>query len=312
MPVICREKTKETEAARLALDLWSGTCREVLVPFGRSASSVFGVRAEGRTHFLRLTDPSFRTPEDVGDELAFLAHLQAHGVLVAMPVASRRGRMVEGAGGQLATLFRRAPGLHVRPDSAHWTKALFLAWGRALAGQHEAARTFRNPSSGWRQDWRREPVLVQGLAAISATDPDLAKAADDLLTEVAASAPALGEVGTVHADMAPQNFRFDRQNGLTAFDFDNCCRHWFLYDLAVSQSVLRGRPERETAVAWLVEGYREIRPLPGERSLIGLLLRLRLLYVYCDRRYSFGPVPGPAQRAILDGLRARLIDGPVW
>jgi Ser/Thr protein kinase RdoA (MazF antagonist) len=282
------------------------------VPFGTSASSVFGVRVSGTTHFLRLTDRSFRSLEDATDEMSFLAHLHAHSVQVAMPIPSIHGRAVEMVGGHLATIFRRAPGIRVTPEGVYWNEALFREWGRALARQHTAARTFLNPSFGWRQDWRREPVLVESLARIRATDNELAQIADSLFAELEAHISVLGEVGTIHADIGPQNFRYEPRRGITPFDFDNCCRHWFLYDVAVCKSVLRLRPEREQLVEWIIEGYQELRPVPGDSGLFGLLLHLRLLYVYCDRLHSFGLTPGPEQLNILRGFRDRLICGEIW
>ena len=77
-------------------------------------------------------------------------------------------------------------------------------------------------------------------------------------------------------------------------------------------SVLRLRPEREQLVQWIFEGYRECRQFPGDPESLRLLLRLRLLYVYCDRLYSFGVAPSPDQTNILRVLRDRLILGDVW
>src|SRR5215475_3550481 len=74
------------QAAMAALQLWSGARQNILVPFGTSASSVFGVRINGATHFLRLTSQSFRSVDDAADELAFLHHLHSQGARVAVPV----------------------------------------------------------------------------------------------------------------------------------------------------------------------------------------------------------------------------------
>ena len=310
--MVTDNETAMLRTARVALGLWTGLHRDILVPFGTCASSVFGVRMNGTTHFLRLTDRSFRSLDDVTGEVSFLAHLDSHSVQVALPILSIHGRAVEEVGSHFAVLFRRAPGVHVMPDGAHWNEVLFREWGRALARQHAAARTFPDCSLGWRQDWRREPVLVEGSATIQATDDELAQISDKVFTELEAHASGLGEIGTIHADMAPQNFRYEPRLGITPFDFDNCCRHWFLYDIAVSQSVLRLRQDREKLVQWILEGYQELRQLPGDRHLSGLLLRLRLLYVYCDRLHSFGPTPRPAQMDVLRGFRDRLISGDVW
>ena len=162
-----------------------------------------------------------------------------------MPVPSLAGRVIEIVDGCFAGLFRRAPGLHVTPLDAAWSEDLLRAWGRTLAQQHEASLTFRNPYGGWRRDWRLEPVMQDGLAMIKTQDAEMGQAAAGVLSALERSRPALGEVGMIHADFAPQNFRHEPKTGITAFDFANCCCHWFLYDLAVSRSVLRLQPERE-------------------------------------------------------------------
>ena len=144
------DSTLQTAVA--ALKLWPSARQSLLVSFGTSASSVFGVRLNGATHFLRLTSQSFRSVDDTSDELSFLYHLCAHGVHVATPVPSIHGGNVERVGNYLATLFRRAPGVRLTPGARLWNRAFFREWGRTLALQHQAARTFCNPSSGWRQD----------------------------------------------------------------------------------------------------------------------------------------------------------------
>src|SRR5215510_10412955 len=195
--------TPISQAALAALKLWSGA-RNLLVPFGTSASSVFGTRVNGATHFLRLTSQSFRSADDAADEVSFLHHLCSHGVQVAMPVPSIHGGTVEKVGDYLATLFRRAPGLRLTPETPRWNRAFFWEWGRTLASQHQASRTFCNPSSGWRRDWRREPVLVEGLKHIQANDKQVAHCVDDTFAGLELQGGAFGEYGTIHADFAPQ------------------------------------------------------------------------------------------------------------
>src|SRR5258708_39952848 len=173
--MVTDDETTMLQTARVALALWSGLHRDILVPFGTSRRSVLGVRTNATTHFLRLTDRSFRSLDDVTGEMSFLAHLHSHSVRVALPVLSIYGRGVEEVGGYFAALFRRAPGVRVMPEGAHWNEVLFREWGSAVPRQHAAARTFLNCSFGWRQDWRREPVLVEGLARIQATDHQLAQ-----------------------------------------------------------------------------------------------------------------------------------------
>jgi hypothetical protein len=161
--------TPTLQPAIAALKLWPVARQNLLVPFGTSASSVFGVRVNGTTHFLRLTSQSIRIVDDIADELSFLDHLCAHGVRVPMPVPPVHGENVERVCDYLATLFRRAPSARLTPESRLWNRAFFREWGRTLAFQHQAARAFCNSLSGWRQDWRRGPVLFAGLKHIERT-----------------------------------------------------------------------------------------------------------------------------------------------
>src|SRR5262245_30060389 len=121
-----------SQAAAAALNLWSGARQHVLVPFGTSTSSVFGVRINGATYFLRVTRQSFRSVGDTTEELSFLQHLHSECAHVAMPVPSIHDRGVEKVGDWLATLFRRAPGLRLTPESRLWDRAFFREWGRTL------------------------------------------------------------------------------------------------------------------------------------------------------------------------------------
>jgi amicoumacin kinase len=50
---------------------------------------------------------------------------------------------------------------------------------------------------------------------------------------------ARGSYGLVHGDLHHGNF-FVEESKITAFDFDDCCHHWFAYDLAVPWFTLCG------------------------------------------------------------------------
>ena len=39
--------------------------------------------------------------------------------------------------------------------------------------------------------------------------------------------------GLIHGDFGATNYRY-KDNRLCVFDFDDCCYHWFAYDLAIT------------------------------------------------------------------------------
>jgi Ser/Thr protein kinase RdoA (MazF antagonist) len=303
-------RAADESTARAALRRWRADPTPPAF-VGFSASSVYAARIGGEACYLRLTDDAFRSRAEVESELAFVRHLHGRGARVSPPIVSRAGDVIEivtsGSITFVATVFSAAPGLYVTPDSEDWDEPFFRAWGRGLALLHHAARGYSQPADVWRDSWRLEPVLRIGTERLRAGDPELAAAIDRIFQDLELRSRDLGDVGMIHADVGPQNFRYDRQAGITTFDFDNCCRHWLLYDLAVSLFALRARPDRARLRSWIVAGYREIAAPPGDLDAVGALFALRLLYILCDRALTAGPRPTAAQAAALKTLRDQIV-----
>jgi hypothetical protein len=102
--------------------------------------------------------------------------------------------------------------------SAHWRAAVFGVRVRgAIHFLHlQAAHNLRSPWSGWRRDWRQEPMPVESLKHIQANDEQLAYCVDTIFAELSLQADHFDQVGTIHAGFAPQNFRYDSELALHA------------------------------------------------------------------------------------------------
>jgi Ser/Thr protein kinase RdoA (MazF antagonist) len=269
---------------------------------------VYRIRRRGETLYLRLGHPAHRDRALLEAELDFLDHLGASGVAVAAPVAARDGaRIVEvaapGCGPLLATCFREAPGVRVAPGTPAWTPAFFRAWGRALGRIHAAARSHapRGPERRWH--WADEDLVAHAGAYLAGDDRSLEEFA-----RVRAAIAALPEdperAGLIHADFGPQNFAWDLRQGITAFDFGNCCYHRYVADLAIALSTVRALPGRNRIRDAILDGYAGESTLRADDlDAIEWLLRLRVLYVLLSRLKAFGPHPSAAEHAILDRMR---------
>jgi Ser/Thr protein kinase RdoA (MazF antagonist) len=90
-----------------------------------------------------------------------------------------------------------------------------------------------------------------------------------VLSEVRRAQGELGEgpgvFGLIHADLHQENYLF-HCGQVRAIDFDDCGWGHFAYDLAVTLSELRWRPEYPALRAGLLRGYRAVRPLPPEHE----------------------------------------------
>ncbi len=293
-------RTLGPDVAYAALERW-GAAGE-LVHLGTSGSTVYRFEHDGMPWVLRLTHPGHRDLEDSASEVAFVAHCARAGAPVAAPLASRSGALVEAVEGIVASVFAWAEGERVVAGSPHWNEPMFRAWGEALAQIHEAAQGYEGPP---RWDWRDERWIARAEEFLPADDAFSRAELLRLFAELDALPKGPGAYGHTHADFGPQNFAWDpRRGALTAFDFGNACRHWFVSDLAISLSTLRREPDRDRLRDWIVTGYTSVRPLdPHSWAALDSFLQLRILYVYLSRLDMFGSHPAPDQAAVLDTLR---------
>jgi Ser/Thr protein kinase RdoA (MazF antagonist) len=87
--------------------------------------------------------------------------------------------------------------------------------------------------------------------------------------------------GLIHADLHQENYLFHRGR-VRAIDFDDCGWGHFAYDLAVTLSELRWRPDYPTLRVVLLQGYRAVRSLPVEHErYIDIFCGLRALLLIC-------------------------------
>lgn len=301
------------EYAVQAAGLWAADA-DTIEHIGDFGNSVYSFKAAGSTAILRLTNPRDRSQPVNQAELDFLLHLKSSGVQVSIPLPSRRGHLIEPVSVDdtelLASVFDYAPGLVVTPESPHWGEAFFRAWGRTLAHIHEATRVFEPIAGRQRWHWQDEDLIANARRYIPADDTLSLRELDTLQRHLSQLPISRETYGLIHADLGNRNFHYDPDNGITVFDFGNCCYHWFVADITITLSTLRHYPERDQYRDWLLAGYAEIFPVDLFLfSQHSWFMRLRILYVYLDRLMIFGGNPSESQRETLCLLRHRVHEG---
>lgn len=310
MPLSMNYETQDF--ARIAIQSWQGDL-DSLQHINDSGNSVYRFKGNDRPLILRLTDPSYRTRAWNQAELDYLLHLHTNAVQVGVPVISDTGLWIEeisiGDTVWMASAFTVAQGEVVQIASAYWNETFFREWGRILARLHRASSTFTASDSARRWHWHEEDLVANALTYLPADDA-ISLREFDYLTSFLHSLPINpATYGMTHADFGAQNFHYDPQIGITAFDFGNCCYHWYVCDIAISLSTLRdqGGMTRKHYQEWLLAGYREIFPL--DESLceqLDLFMQWRVFYVYLDRLERFRTSSSPEYQQILRFLRERV------
>jgi homoserine kinase type II len=205
--------------------------------------------------------------------LGLMEHLSARGITCPTPVKRRDGAALGEIAGRPAAMVSFLEGMWIRRPSAEHCAAV----GKALAQMHLAAGDYggrrRNALdvSGWR------PLFEQAGARADGVQPGLAETVSAELAVLEANWPADLPVGTIHADLFPDNVFFLRGQLSGLIDFYFACTDTLAYDVAVclnawcfetnhAYNVTKGRA--------LLGGYQAVRPL-GEAEMAALPMLAR-------------------------------------
>ena len=289
MPPLWRTHTRaEPQTALDAAQQWELQPASIGL-IAHSGNSVYRAKRKCETVILRLTDSNYRTAQETAAELAFIDHLSCCGVQVSCAIPSVDGMLVEEVSCTgntfLACLFEYAPGTVLTPSSAGWNDELLIDWGRSLATLHKVSGS---APALHRWHWCEEHLIEHALDILPANDERVRHEFQTVFDWFSELVRNPGNYGMTHSDYGPGNYHYTQPTGITAFDFGNCCYHWYLWDLAVGFRWLSTFPEAERLQASVLRGYQSV--LSIEACLLARMswfIRLRLLYIYLDRRAKF-------------------------
>jgi Ser/Thr protein kinase RdoA (MazF antagonist) len=286
-----------------------------LRPLKHWNNTTFALRSGQRRLVLRLNRPGFQDAHAIRSELQWLQALAAAGLRVPEPLAALDGRLVVSA---------RAEGVPTARDCAlfAWLRGSFLnrrlgvnhlgTLGRFAARLHTTP--FAPPPNFVRKHWDLHTLLggdpgIDREGIKSHLRPGDGRVIAAVRARLEQSFGELGEGretwGLIHADLHPDNLLFQGEK-VGAIDFDDCGWGCFLYDLAVILSALRGRPAYGALRQALLQGYRQMRPLPAEHERhLDALMAGRLLGLAI---WTAGVADHPENRLQAPQLVATTID----
>lgn len=239
--------------------------------FRSSANHVFRVLRDDRTRFLRLAPGSERSRAAIRAELDFVLCAARAGVLVALPLPSSRGLLIEDVrdGGETyhAVLFDNLEGKE--HDLDELDPPMVRAWGRTLASLHLASETV--PVQSARPEWR--DIARAALQVLPPGETAVAGALRSGL-ECLGALPS-EDHHLLHGDFELDNLRWDGARP-QVLDFDGAVYGPWVLDIAIALTdVLHGPGgARDERVSRFLEGYAEVRPPPAGTPLLPRLAGL--------------------------------------
>jgi len=135
-----------------------------------------------------------------------------------------------------------------------------------------------------RPEWPDDPVAGCRLDGV-VLDAETRALREDLLNWMREMSPEPAHYGMVHGDFERTNFLL-HGGSIGLFDFDDCCRHWFIWDIACAMWVFRNATagERTRILGWFLEGYAAVRE-PDSRRMehFSEVIRLRTVALLLHR-----------------------------
>lgn len=253
-------------------------------------NEMFRCQADDREVFARIT--SYKSYEEQEEEVKLLRYLQSQGVGVSAVVPAVTGRLVECVDllqSKNMVLFEAASGIHLQ--RARWNGDIFRLLGRQIGRMHKTAARYEE-LNGRRQaikDWYNNEEY-NFLKHIPVEETSIRAAAEGILSEVLALPRNAQTYGLIHGDIWLENVLVDDQSRLTLIDFQDCERHYYLYDLAVPlfsalEYSFAGKGNIQDYGQNLAEnlfsGYLEEHPLnSGMLEKLPLLFKVKELFEY--------------------------------
>lgn len=270
-----------------AAQRWSADAR-VIAELGAWENAVYLIDAQSSVRVLRLIDADRQPETVVAAELDFICHLAASGLSVACPIRSASGRLIETVTTTvgrtfLASTFEYLSGAELRAEQCRAAPAAFWrSWGAAVARMHVAAAEF-TPAGAMRPRWDQDPLVRRRAEILMHAPPRISEQFTETLNWLSTLESDSATFGLVHADLHGRNFRYNGGE-FRVFDFDDACYSWWAYDLAVGLAWAFGpvtQGPARTALAALIEGYHEVRPLTADwEQQVPRFVRLRTILDY--------------------------------
>lgn len=215
------------------MELW-GIRGEVSL-ISNSESAIFKIISEnGKKYIARITEESHRSSNEILSEISWQNFLVSKGINCSFPIVNKKNLLYEVIKilniNHTLVFFSWAEGKLLETDSP-WQENIFYNIGAFLGNLHLKTKKYQPESThNKRHSWWETSHIKKIFSLLPQKYHKEAKLGLDWMH----SLPKTQETfGLIHADFHAGNFHIDNDLSIVAFDFDDCCYHFFSYDLAI-------------------------------------------------------------------------------
>ncbi|EOP88875.1 MULTISPECIES: phosphotransferase [Bacillus] len=239
---------------------------------------------EQGTYFSRITN--YKTYEEQIEEV-----LYQNGLGVPPIIPSLQGNFVEKFTLDkeiFAVLYKAAPGIHL--PRSEWNSNIFKKLGKQIGKLHRISKSFEKIKPVKHiNDWY-ENEEYNFLKYIPKEENTIREIASDVLTSIKELPKSPSNYGLIHGDLWLENILVENNSNLTMIDFQDCEKHFYIFDLAVPiysaiEYSFAGNGNivdyEYSITKALFEGYQEENELPKEmKDKFPLFIKLKEIFEY--------------------------------
>jgi len=241
---------------------------------------------DANNRILRITDDTHRSSQAISAELAFINYLSDGGLSVARPIAAIDGSFAQSYGSNEQTFhacaFEAQDGQSFKFSAEELNDSLFTKWGSFMGKLHDLSKCYDPPSRFKRHEWNEDKIASCNLANLPCSENEAAEEHAHIFGWIDSHPKTNQNYGLIHGDFERTNFVI-QGNELHLFDFDDCCYHWFVMDIASALWAFRDGPrnERNQFLNWFLQGYCQHYELPSNFIAdFSMFIRLKTLNLF--------------------------------
>ncbi|MDR4984560.1 protein kinase [Bacillus cereus] len=245
--------------------------------------------AEEGTYFIRITN--YKTYKEQLEEVTFTNFLYQNGLGVPPVIPSLTGNSVEKLTLDkeiFAVVYKAAPGIHL--PRSEWNANVFKKLGQQIGKLHRISNNFENTEPVKHiNDWY-ENEEYNFLKYIPKEETIIREIASDVLSSIKKLPKTATNYGLIHGDLWLENILIDNDSNLTMIDFQDCEKHFYIFDLAVPiysaiEYSFAGNGnivDYENLITKAIfDGYQEENELPKEIiDKLPLFIKLKEIFEY--------------------------------
>lgn len=241
------------------------------------------------TYFIRITN--YKTYEEQLEEITYTNFLYQNGLAVPPILPSLNGNLVEKLTLDkeiFAVLYKTAPVIHL--PRCDWNSNIFKNLGKQIGKLHRISKSFEQTMPVKHiNDWY-ENEEYNFLKYIPKKETTIREIASNILTSIKEIQKSPSNYGLIHGDLWLENILVENNSNLTMIDFQDCEKHFYIFDLAVPiysaiEYSFAGNGNivdyEHSITKALFEGYQEENELPKEMiDKFPLFIKLKEIFEY--------------------------------